>query len=195
MIHCIFLAAGSARRFGSNKLLAAFRGKPLYRHGLDVLQSAAEEHGDCTLTVVSRYPEILADARSRNAEAVYGAESAEGLSFSLRHGIRSLSERGLLHDGDSLLFLVADQPYLTRETLLRLMGAGDAGALCACVTDGDQWGNPALFSSSLSGELLALTGDRGGGAVLRAHGTECVRVLCAFPGELADIDTREALSE
>ena len=76
MIHCIFLAAGSARRFGSNKLLAGFRGKPLYRHGLDALQSAAEEHGDCTLTVVSRYPDILNDARSRNMEAVYGAESA-----------------------------------------------------------------------------------------------------------------------
>ena len=195
MIHCIFLAAGSARRFGSNKLLAGFRGKPLYRHGLDVLQSAAEEHGDCTLTVVSRYDEILDDARSRNMEAVFGAESAGGLSFSLCHGIHSLTERGLLHDGDSLLFLVADQPYLTRETLLRLMDAGNAGALCACVTDGDPWGNPALFSVSLSGELLALTGDRGGGAVLRAHGTECVRIPCAFPGELADIDTREALSE
>lgn len=195
MIHCIFLAAGSARRFGSNKLLAAFRGKPLYWHGLDALQSAAEEHGDCTLTVVSRYPDILDDARSRNMEAVYGTESVGGLSFSLRHGIHSLTERGLLHDGDSLLFLVADQPHLTRETLLRLMDAGNAGALCACVTDGDQWGNPALFSVFLLGELLALTGDRGGGAILRAHGAECVRIPCAFPGELADIDTREALSE
>ena len=193
MIHCIFLAAGSARRFGSNKLLYDFRGKPLFLYGLEVLSEAACAHGNCSLTVVSRYDEILSCAERFSAYGVFGTDSAGGLSYSVRAGIRSLSERGSLSAGDCLLFLAADQPFLKKETLLRLMDTADASALCACVTDGDCWGNPALFSASLVPELLALTGDRGGGKVLRAHDAECVRVPCAFHGELADIDTPEAL--
>ena len=194
MIHCVFLAAGSARRFGSNKLLTDFRGKPLYRYGLDILLSAAERHGACTCTVVSRYDEILAYASSRSAEPVFGEESESGLSYSVRHAVLSLTKRSLLREGDDLLFLAADQPFLTEETLLSLMRAGDGGARCACVTDGDAWGNPALFSASLAEELLALSGDRGGGVVLRAHAGDCVKIPCTFSGELADIDTKEALA-
>ena len=39
--HLILLAAGSARRFGSNKLLRPVGGKPLYAHGLAALLEKA----------------------------------------------------------------------------------------------------------------------------------------------------------
>ena len=58
-IHIIYLAAGSSRRFGSNKLLWEYEGRPLYRHGLDRLIEMSSDRDDCTLTVVSRYDEIL----------------------------------------------------------------------------------------------------------------------------------------
>ena len=51
-IHIIYLAAGSSRRFGSNKLLWVYEGLPLYRHGLDRLIEMASDRDDCTLTVV-----------------------------------------------------------------------------------------------------------------------------------------------
>ena len=35
--HILYLAAGSGRRFGSNKLLYNWKGKSLYRYGLDML--------------------------------------------------------------------------------------------------------------------------------------------------------------
>ena len=35
--HILYLEAGSSRRFGANKLLMELNGKPLYRHGFDLL--------------------------------------------------------------------------------------------------------------------------------------------------------------
>ncbi len=58
MIHVLYLAAGQARRYGSNKLLATYRGKPLYRHGLDTILALTDGRTDVTVTVVTCWCEI-----------------------------------------------------------------------------------------------------------------------------------------
>ncbi len=58
MIYIIYLAAGQARRFGSNKLLAMHQEKPLYRWGLDAILASAGTRTDVTVTVVSCWAEI-----------------------------------------------------------------------------------------------------------------------------------------
>ena len=51
-----------------------------------------------------------------------------------------------------------------------------------------------VFPADLFGELAALTGDTGGGAVIRRH-PERLRLVKAFsPNELLDVDNPEALS-
>ena len=50
-------------------------------------------------------------------------------------------------------------------------------------------GNPAVFPRDLFGELAALTGDVGGGAVIRRHPERLILVEAASPRELADVDT------
>ena len=42
-ISFIYMASGFGSRFGSNKLLVPFKGKALYRHGLDCICRAAGE--------------------------------------------------------------------------------------------------------------------------------------------------------
>ncbi len=42
-ISFIYMASGFGSRFGSNKLLVPFKGKELYRHGLDCICQAAGE--------------------------------------------------------------------------------------------------------------------------------------------------------
>jgi len=187
-IHIIYLAAGSARRFGSNKLLYEFNGKPLYRHGLDLLSQLIKERNDCTLTVVSRYDEILLAAEKAGAAARYCSESINGISFSIRCGIRSIAS---LRPEDYLVFMVAHQPYLTSETVSRLLDKAYESPLTACVCFDEQTGNPAMFSAVLAEELCALSGDRGGRAVIRNHPSSCVLVRCTSPQELEDIDTPE----
>ena len=111
-IHIIYLAAGSSRRFGSNKLLWEYEGRPLYRHGLDRLIEMASDRDDCTLTVVSRYDEILGYASAYpGVRTVYSPLSHLGASFSIRVALQALHDTGF-DDSDYFMFMVADQPHM-----------------------------------------------------------------------------------
>ncbi len=82
--------------------------------------------------------------------------------------------------------MVADQPWLTEKSVERLLTVeGECASLCW----EDHPGNPTLFSASLVPELLSLTGDAGGRAVLRRHC--CVFVPAYSARELKDIDVLE----
>ena len=95
MIHIIYMAAGNSRRFGSNKLLHIWQGKMLYRHTLDMLSD-----------IVS----------SRKISRL-------GASYTIKAGINSLM--GRLKKDDWLLFIVADQPYLSEKTILKFIEAAE----------------------------------------------------------------------
>ena len=114
MKHILFFASGNSRRFGENKLLHVLNGKPLYRHGLDMLAELVRGRADCTLTVVSRYAAVRAGAEALGVRAVDSPESEKGLSYTIRAGLDALT----LQDGDFIVFVVADQPYLTAETVV-----------------------------------------------------------------------------
>ncbi|HJD17773.1 MAG TPA: nucleotidyltransferase family protein [Candidatus Fournierella excrementavium] len=188
--HLILLAAGSARRFGSNKLLRPLNGKPLYAHGLAALLAAAKMRPAADVTVVSRTPEILAAARAAGARAVESPLSEQGLSFTIRAALDALEP---LAEGDYLLFAVADQPYLTAASVAALLEKAAPPTRGATLCFGEKVGSPTLFSASLAKDLRALEGDRGGRSVLRALGGECLRVQAKSARELEDIDLPEQL--
>ena len=189
-IHIIYLAAGSSRRFGSNKLLWEYEGRPLYRHGLDRLIEMSSDRGDCTLTVVSRYDEILGYAAAYPSVCtVYSPLSHLGASFSIRAALQALHDTGF--DGsDYFMFMVADQPHISRKTLDAIADAAYSGCLTASASYGDRRGNPVLFSAALADELLALSGDTGGRQVLRTHPEDHIDISACSPEELEDIDYR-----
>lgn len=188
--HLILLAAGSARRFGSNKLLRPVNGKPLYAHGLAALLAAAKMRPAADVTVVSRTPEILAAARAAGARAVKSPLSEQGLSFTIKAALDALEP---LAEGDYLLFAVADQPYLTAASVAALLEKAAPPTRGATLCFGEKVGSPTLFSASLAKDLRALEGDRGGRSVLRALGGECLRVQAESARELEDIDLPEQL--
>lgn len=190
--HLILLAAGSARRFGENKLLRPLNGRPLYAHGLAALLAAAKERPNADVTVVSRTPEILAAARAAGAKAVESPLSERGLSFTIKAALDSLEP---MSEGDYLLFAVADQPFLTAASVAALLEQAAPPTRGATLCFGEKVGSPTLFSASLAGQLRALEGDRGGRAVLRALGGECLRVQAESERELEDIDLPEQLEK
>lgn len=189
--HLILLAAGSARRFGSNKLLRPVNGKPLYAHGLAALLAASKMRPAADVTVVSRTPEILAAARAAGARAVESPLSEQGLSFTIKAALDALEP---LAEGDYLLFAVADQPYLTAASVAALLEKAAPPTRGATLCFGEKVGSPTLFSASLAKDLRALEGDRGGRSVLRALGGECLRVQAKSARELEDIDLPGQLS-
>ncbi|MDY3013873.1 MAG: nucleotidyltransferase family protein [Evtepia sp.] len=184
MIHLLYLAAGSSRRFGANKLLAPFRGLPLFLHGLTVLEKVCAQRTHCTLRVVSQYQEILDTVRKKGLVGVESPQSPLGLSYTIKAGLSTLPP---LAPEDFLVFAVADQPFLSEETLTRLLDAARPGVTAACVSWDGQPGNPTLFSASLAPALHALQGDQGGRVVLRQN--PCLLVPAASPEEGRDIDT------
>lgn len=184
MIHLIYLAAGASRRFGADKLLSLYRGKPLFAHGLETLAACAERP-DVDLTVVTNTPAIAAAARHLGGRAVPSPQSALGQSHSIRAGLAAVEP---LADGDFLLFAVADQPRLRAETVRRFLALARPGTWAATAACGDRVGNPGLFCAALAPALRALPGDRGGRAVLNLYPERLLRVEC-LPEELQDVDT------
>ena len=187
MIHIIYMAAGQSRRYGANKLLTLRGGKPLYRHGLDVMRDVIRHRADCTLVVVSCWQEILDALTAEEIPCVPCPNSHLGISHTIRAGIGAC---GSLSVTDYLCFCVADQPDLTAESVSRLLDATAQQPLTACLAAGEISGNPTLFSAVLADELLSLEGDRGGKAVMRRHPERHVDVPCEAK-ELKDIDVKE----
>lgn len=191
-ISFIYMASGFGSRFGSNKLLIPFKGKELYRHGLDCICQAAgdlkKEGHQTEVLVVSQYEEILKQAESRGLRTVHNRFSSEGITASLRLGTSWASP-----ESEALLFSVADQPYMRPATLKEFIhGFRLSGKGMGCVCHQGRRGNPAVFSSAYKEELMELRGDRGGSVIMRAH-PEDVWTMEVPEEELKDIDRTEDL--
>lgn len=180
----VLLASGLGRRFGSNKLLRTVEGVPLYRRAMAALAGAGLDR----LAVCSPYPQVLEAGAELGFLPLYNPDGAEGISASIRLG---LSRMG---DMDGVLFSVCDQPFLTTDSIIRLRNSFERSenAVCALSWRGRR-GNPVLFPADLLDELAALTGDTGGGAVIKRHPDRLVLVEAFSPKELDDVDNPEDL--
>ena len=106
MIQAIYMAAGNSRRFGSNKLLFPWKGKTMYRHGLDLLLELKKEMKEqLSVIVVTQYPEILEEVQKLpEVQVVFCEESHMGASYTIKAGIAAMQKQATY-----LLFMVADQ--------------------------------------------------------------------------------------
>lgn len=182
-VGCVAMAAGNAARFGGNKLAARLDGRSLIERALD---AAAGPEFD-RVAVVSQYPEVEALAAARGFLSLRNRHPDWGLSHTIRLGTEAL------RDCDGILYLVCDQPLLTRRSVERVVARWreDPSRIVGAGHNGRR-GNPCLFPSTLFPELAALEGDQGGTVVIRAHPDLLVLSETPEP-ELADVDTPEGL--
>lgn len=182
-IGCVVMAAGDARRFGENKLAAVFEGKLLIQRALEAVP--AEELS--AVVVVTQYPEVEELARRFGFSSVRNAHPDWGISHTVRLGLEALGPC------DAAMFQVSDQPLLRRETVAELVDffRRHPDSLVGLAHNGVR-GNPCIFPARFFPELLALRGDRGGGAVIRRH-QEDLLLFEAPARELADADTPQDL--
>ncbi len=118
-IGCVIMASGLARRFGSNKLLADFGGRPLLCRALDATDTPQLA---CRI-VVTRSAEVETLCQTLGVACLRHA--LPGRNDTVRLGLEALLtlQPGLA----GCIFLPGDQPLLRRETVEALV--------CAFVAD------------------------------------------------------------
>lgn len=179
---CVLMAAGTATRFGENKLLYPVGGIPMMARALQAIPSSLFARA---VAVVSA-PEVR---RLANAE---GYETIENPAPELGQGVTvSLGARAM-DTMDAALFCVADQPYLTKTSVQRLLAAFRPGRIVSLAYGGRR-GNPILFPACLLKELAALSPSETGRAVLARHPERLWLVEATGPMELFDVDTKADL--
>ncbi len=184
-IGCVVLAAGNAQRFGDNKLLASFQGKPLILRAFEAIPQELLSR----VVVVTQYPQVEELAASFGFQSVRNRSPALGISHSVRLGTEALMETC-----GGILYQVADQPLLQKSSVVRLIETFCAHPDRIIVPmSSDRRGNPCLFPRDLFPELSQLRGDRGGSQVIRLHPERILPVELPST-ELLDVDTVQALS-
>ena len=182
----VLLAAGAGKRFGGYKLTAQVHGKPMY---LWAMENIEEMKTELPAVVVTGTPEIVSAAEAKGMIAIFNGQPELGISLSIRLGIEAVIQEDRKVDG--ILFMVCDQPWLEKTTLVRLMSEFDGGILA--LSYGERRGNPVIFSREYLKELSELSGDIGGRQVMARH-RENVRFLeVNDEKELQDIDKREQI--
>ena len=182
----VLLAAGAGKRFGGNKLAAQVHGKPMY---LWAMENIEEMKTELPAVVVTGTPEIVSAAEAKGMIAIFNGQPELGISLSIRLGIEAVIQEDRKVDG--ILFMVCDQPWLEKTTLVRLMSEFDGGVLA--LSYGERRGNPVIFSREYLKELSELSGDIGGRQGMARH-RENVRFLeVNDEKELQDIDKREQI--
>jgi molybdenum cofactor cytidylyltransferase len=182
-IGCVVMAAGSATRFGADKLSAELNGKTLLRRALEAVAADAFS----AVVVVTQHADVFPLISARGFTPVHNPHPELGASHTIALGLAALE------GCDAILFQVADQPLLRRESEAALVDFYRAHPEnIVALGHGGVRGNPCLFPAKYFPELRALTGDHGGNTVIRRH--EEALLLYEVPArELSDVDTPEAL--
>lgn len=181
----IILAAGTASRMGTMKVLLPWHGQPLIRHIAQVALAARLEQ---LVVVTGSEASAVAQAlQGVPVEIVHNDQYLDGLSGSLRVGIDMLGSQIA-----AVLVMLADQPLLTAEVIDRVIDRYEQDAACIVAPYADgQRGNPVLFDRRFFTELQAITGDQGARSVLQTYRDAIVGIEVARE-VLEDVDTPQA---
>ena len=151
------------------------------------IQSLPLERFACKIAVVSD-AQTAAFCGKAGFSIVYNPSPKSGQGLTITLGMQAAQAV------DAMLFCVADQPYLQKSSVIRLLDHYSPGSMYALSHQGKR-GNPVLFPSALFAALRALKPTQTGRFVIQQHMEKLVLVEAASAKELQDIDTKEALED
>ena len=174
----LLLAAGSASRFGSDKL------RHVLPHGVPIAVQALRN-------LAAEVREVIAVVKPGDAGLFSGEKctvvicerAREGMGASLACAAREAGER------DGYLVSLADMPYIRRTSIAAVREALEGGAALAAPYWRARRGHPVGIAGRYYEQLVALGGDEGAKKILAAHERELVKIPIGDPGVIRDIDT------
>jgi molybdenum cofactor cytidylyltransferase len=180
----LLLAAGSASRFGSDKLRHALP------HGVPIAIQSAR-------TLRAELPEVIAVVRTKDAAADFQREGCkvvvcdnanEGMGASLACAASAAGPR------DGYIVALADMPFLRRTSIAAVREALEKGAAIAAPYFRARRGHPVGIAGRFYEQLTKLKGDEGARRVLAENGAALVKIPVGDPGVVRDIDRPEDLA-
>jgi molybdenum cofactor cytidylyltransferase len=188
VIKVLFLAAGSATRFGADKRQCEVQ------PGVSLLQLSVQPflqaQMDVCIALSARDTDEALERliRGWGLEALRCAKAEEGMGA-------TLAEAALhLRDADVLCIALADMPLMNHRTLRALQNyVSRQSIVYPCYQD--RRGHPVFFGSDFFPDLFRLDGDRGAAALLSTEAESCQAVAVDDPGVIFDVDTPERIEE
>jgi molybdenum cofactor cytidylyltransferase len=173
----LLLAAGSASRFGSDKL------RHRLLHGVPIAVQSWR-------TLKTELGEVFAVVKPGDAE-LFGQEcrpvvcerAAEGMGASLACAVRAAGRR------DGYLVALADMPFIRPTSIAAVRQALEEGAALAAPYFRTRRGHPVGIAGRFYEQLIALGGDEGAKKILSEHAGQLVKIPVGDPGVIRDIDT------
>jgi molybdenum cofactor cytidylyltransferase len=191
-VEALVLAAGEGTRFGGNKLLAEYRGRPLLSHVLDVVRSAQRAGllAGGHVVVGKKDDRVTALCRAAGLSPVHNDRPELGISHSLQLGLAALEQ---LPDTPvrAALVLLGDQPLVRLAVIEKLIAAWRSGSAPVVrphyAAQPQVPGHPILLDRSVWPLREELKGDQGFAGLLASH---AIPVLTLAVSEYnPDIDT------
>ena len=177
----LLLAAGSATRFGSDKLAHRLP------HGVPIaVQAARHLHAvvpNVFAVVKPGAGELIPVLEKEGCRVVVCEQAAEGMGASLACAVRAAGR------ADGYLVALADMPFVRTVSIAAVRAALVGGAPLAAPYWRARRGHPVGISGIFFEQLVGLGGDEGAKGLLRENEKRLVKIPVGDPGILRDIDT------
>jgi len=180
----LLLAAGSASRFGSDKLRHALP------HGIPIAAQAARN-------LKAELPRVIAVIRSAEMKELFENERCEvvrcqnaheGMGASLACGTRAAGP------ADGYIVALTDMPFIRPSSIAAVRQALEEGAALTAPYFRARRGHPVGIAGRFYEELSALRGDEGARRIVAANEARLQRIPVGDPGVVRDIDRPEDLA-
>jgi molybdenum cofactor cytidylyltransferase len=176
----LLLAAGSASRFGSDKLRHALP------HGVPIAVQALRH-------LKAEVPNVVVVVRPGGEDLFPGenvvvcSNADEGMGASLACAAKAAAH--LYPGADGYLVALGDMPFVRRTTIAALRDALAAGAPLVAPYWRARRGHPVGLAKRFYKELSVLSGDVGAKQLIRENERTLVKIPVGDPGVIRDIDT------
>jgi molybdenum cofactor cytidylyltransferase len=177
----LLLAAGSASRFGSDKLAHALP------HGVPIaVQSARHLKSGLPRVIAVVRPgsaALAASLKSEGCEVGVCESAADGMGASLACAVRAAGP------ASAYVVALADMPFVRPSTISAVRDAVAGGAPLAAPYFRTRRGHPVGISGRFYERLIVMKGDEGARRILSENEAALLKIPVGDPGVIRDIDT------
>jgi len=185
----IVTAAGSAERFGGRKLLTPIDGEPLLDRTIGSLLDGGVD--EIIVVVPKGSIELERDVNSFLDARVRPIENPDPS----RGMFSSIQEAAAEADGDAMVVMPGDMPFVRPETVATLLAAYARKAAIVSPRFNGKRGHPVVLPASLRDEIRAADPHVTLHEIIKKHQNERMDVDVEDGGVVRDVDRPEDLVE